>query len=90
MLKKYAVIILFIYCTGALADQDPFTKSSNHLMGIMFGPLGTRICVLSLASAFILAAQGKVTWDRFVFIALCIAGFMGSPLIVSMIKGWVI
>jgi len=86
--KLYFVLLSFFYSASALA-LDPATKAASKMQTIMFGTLGTSLCAILIGATFIMAKAGKISWDRFVFIGFCTAGFLGAPSIVSMIQGWV-
>jgi type IV secretory pathway VirB2 component (pilin) len=71
------------------AQMDPATNAANKMKTILFGGLGTSLCAILLGATFILAKTGKITWDKFIFLGFCTAGFLGAPSIVTLIKGWV-
>ena len=71
------------------SDIDPASKAAMKMHSILFGVLGTSLVGIIIGATFLMAKTGKITWDRFVFIGCCAAGFLGSPLIVTMIKDWV-
>lgn len=80
---------LMIFSDLAMAYSDPATKSATKMKDILFGPLGTSLAAILIGATFILAYVGKTTWDRFIFVGFCSAGFLGSQSIVSLIQGWV-
>lgn len=86
--KFYLLILSFAYSTSVFA-LDPASRAASKMQGIMFGTLGTSLCAILIGATFIMAKAGKISWDRFVFIGICTAGFLGAPSIVSMIEGWV-
>lgn len=83
-------LMLFLMTTGlSFAEIDPATRASARMSSIMFGQFGTSISAIIIGATFIMAKTGKITWDRFVFIGFCTAGFLGARSIVSIINGWV-
>ena len=79
-------------CLPALSfagEMDPMTTAGNKFMLILFGSLGTALCCLIIGGTFVMAKTGKVSWDRFLFIGFCAAGFLGTPSIVAMIRNMV-
>jgi len=86
--KSYLVLTLSIFSSCAFA-LDPETKAAQKVHSILFGSFGLSVCAIILGATFLLAKTGKITWDKFLFILLCTAGFFGSPAIVSTIQGWV-
>jgi type IV secretory pathway VirB2 component (pilin) len=88
----------FFYCSvflcwmlplSALAENDPFTSAGNGIERILFGTLGTSLCGIIIGATFLMAKVGKISWERFISVGLCTAGFLGAPSIVYMIKSWV-
>lgn len=77
------------YSSLAMAATDPATQASTKMSDILFGTFGTSLSAILIGGTFILAYVGKITWDRFVFIGFCAAGFLGSKAIVSVIHSWV-
>jgi len=73
----------------AFADQDPFTNAGNHMRSILFGSLGCSLCAIVVGATFYMANIGKVSWERFIGVVMCTAGFLGAPSIVMVIKDWV-
>lgn len=74
----------------ALAEEDnPFTRTGNAFYGILFGVLGTTLCAIIMGATFLLAKFGKVSWDKFLYIGFCVAGFLGTPSIIALIKSTV-
>ena len=82
------IVILFTYAIPAicLAEEDPMTTAGNKFSSILFGTFGTTLCAILIGATFLMAKAGKVSWDRFLFIGFCSAGFLGAPSIVSIIK----
>jgi len=86
----YLIVSLFLNPVITFAsDIDPASKAAMKMHSILFGMLGTSLVGIIIGATFLMAKTGKITWDRFVFIGCCAAGFLGSPLIVTMIKDWV-
>jgi len=81
--KGMVWVSLMIVYLPVYADDDPMTKSANWMGGILFGGFGLGLCSLILAGTFIMAKTGKVSWERFIGIGICVCGFFGSPVIVS-------
>jgi type IV secretory pathway VirB2 component (pilin) len=81
--------LMLMYSNLAMAYSDPATKASNQMKNILFGSLGTSLAAMLIGATFIMAYVGKITWDRFIFVGFCSAGFLGSQSIVSLIQGWV-
>ena len=79
-------LIIFLLPVLALADSDPFTSAGNKFMNILFGTLGMSLCTISLGVTFIMAKFGKISWDKFLFVGFCIAGFIGAPSIIEIIR----
>jgi hypothetical protein len=86
--RMYFLILVLLICSSTFA-MDPATRAATEMNTILFGALGTSISAIILGGTFILAKTGKITWDKFLFIGFCTAGFLGAPSIVTMIKGWV-
>ena len=87
--NKLLLIVLFLSPCFAFADTDPISKAGNEMYLILFGALGTALCAIIVGATFVLANVGKITWDKFVFIGMCTAGFLGTPSIIALIKSWV-
>lgn len=87
-LNKWLMCLLLCMPLAAYA-QDPFSKSAGKISDILFGTFGTSIAAILLAATFVMAKVGKVSWDKFLFIGFCTAGFLGSKSIITMISGWV-
>lgn len=88
-LNKWLVGLLLCMPLVAHADNDPFSKTAGRMSAILFGPFGTTIASILLAATFVMAKVGKVSWDKFLFIGFCTAGFLGSQSIIGIIKGLV-
>ena len=86
---SFTLFSLFLIPTIALAENDPFTKAGTGMMSILFGGLGVAICTIIIGSTFLMAKVGKITWDKFMQVMFCTAGFLGAPSIVMLIKTWV-
>lgn len=87
---RYYFILAFLFIpTVCLADQDPMTTGGKKFAGILFGTFGTTLCSIIIGATFIMAKVGKVSWDRFLFVGFCAAGFLGAPSIVYMIKSFI-
>ena len=84
----YCAVILALLPALAMAEQDPFSKSASQMSTILFGPLGTTLCSIVLGATFVMAKVGKISWDKFLYIGFCTVGFLGSPKIVALFKGW--
>lgn len=93
MKAKKIVSSLFFYLSVFLCSKvfalDPATNAANQMKGILFGGLGVSLSAIIIGATFIMANTGKISWDRFVFIGFCTAGFLGSPAIVGLIQSWV-
>lgn len=98
LIKKisYQIKISFYLLTGFFVsfpafagDNDPATKTGVHIANILFGQLGGAVCAIFIAATFIQAKTGKCSWDRFIFVAFCVAGYLGSLTIVNLIRSWV-
>lgn len=87
---KYWFVCLALLPSLCFGDIDPVTTTSNRFASILFGALGASLCAIIIGGTFIAAKVGKVTWDRFLFIAYCVAGFLGAPSIVSFIRSIVV
>jgi type IV secretory pathway VirB2 component (pilin) len=87
--KFLYLIILIVSPAMAFADNDPFTAAGNGMKGILFGTLGTSLCGIIIGATFLMAKVGKISWDKFMQVGLCTAGFLGAPSIVTLIKSWV-
>ncbi|MCE3237831.1 MAG: hypothetical protein K0R24_812 [Gammaproteobacteria bacterium] len=85
----YLVFLWLISPLSALAENDPFTRAGNGIENILFGTLGTSLCGIIIGATFLMAKVGKISWERFISVGLCTAGFLGAPSIVYMIKSWV-
>jgi len=86
-IKKYLLFITMLYTSFAFAeDTDPATRAADKMQTIMFGSLGTSLATIMIGATFVMAKTGKITWDRFIFVGLCTAGFLGAPAIVNIIK----
>lgn len=86
-LLKIAVIVLCSFSNSAFAAiSDPETKGANMIKDILFGPFGTSLCVIAVGGSFASAMAGKMEFSRFFLIVLIVAGYLGSPTIVTMIK----
>lgn len=92
MLKRKDAVFLtlatMIIPSVVFAD-DPFSKSATKMSGILFGTFGTAIASMLLAGSFFLAMVGKVTWNNFLYIGFCTAGFLSAPKIITLIQDWV-
>lgn len=89
-IKTIKFLILLVLTKSSLAfAMDPATKAAVKMHGIMFGTLGSSLAAILIGATFVMAKAGKITWDRFIFIGFCTAGFLGAPSIVEMISGWV-
>lgn len=88
---RYCALLLSLLLPALsyAGDIDPMTSAGNKFMLILFGALGTAICCLIIGGTFVMAKTGKVSWDRFLFIGFCAAGFLGTPSIVAMIRNMV-
>jgi hypothetical protein len=78
--------LLFLLPCLAWADEDPMSKAGTAFYGILFGTLGTTLCAIIMGATFILAKVGKVSWDKFLYIGFCVAGFIGTPSIIALIR----
>jgi hypothetical protein len=58
-------------------------------VGILFGSFGLSICTIAVGASFLAAKFGKISWDQFLFIGGCTAGFIGTPSLISLISSWV-
>lgn len=85
----YFLVVSLLMPSLCLADEDPMTKAGKTFSGILFGTLGTSLCTILIGATFLMAKAGKVSWDRFLFIGFCSAGFLGAPSIVYLIKSMV-
>lgn len=85
----YIAFILLILPILAHAESDPFTKAGTGMSNILFGAAGTSIVGIIIGVTFKLAQLGKVSWDKFLQVTYCAAGFFGAPSIAMLIKGWV-
>ena len=74
---------------SVFAESDPFSRAGNGISGILFGSLGTSLCGIIIGVTFLMAKVGKVSWDRFIQVGLCTAGFLGAPSLVTLLKTWV-
>jgi type IV secretory pathway VirB3-like protein len=81
----FLVSITLFHC-ASFADEDPISKTGNKIYLILFGSLGVSVCAIIMGATFILAKVGKVSWDQFLYIGFCTAGFLGTPSIISIIK----
>jgi type IV secretory pathway VirB2 component (pilin) len=81
--------LIYTLPTHVFAQTDPMTKTGLGIAGILFGTLGGVICSIYLGSTFIMAKSGKCSWDRFVFVAFCITGFLGTPTLINLARGWI-
>jgi type IV secretory pathway VirB2 component (pilin) len=84
--------IVFLFLSWpllAFAENDPFTSAGNGIERILFGTLGTSLCGIIIGATFLMAKVGKISWDRFISVGICTAGFLGAPSIVYIIKSWV-
>ena len=88
-IKHFLIFIVFLLPGITFADGDPFTSAGTGISNILFGTLGMTLCAITIGATFIMAKFGKVSWDRFLTVAFCVAGFIGAPSIVSVIKSWV-
>jgi type IV secretory pathway VirB2 component (pilin) len=86
--RLFLGIYLFIPAY-AFADLDPFTNAGNHMRIIMFGSLGCSLCAIVVGATFLMAKVGKVSWEKFITVGMCTAGFLGAPSLVALIKDWV-
>jgi type IV secretory pathway VirB2 component (pilin) len=87
--KVYQQILLSVFCFLpylAFADDDPMSRAGNKFYNILFGTLGTTLCCIIMGATFILAKVGKVSWDKFLYIGFCAAGFIGTPSIIALLK----
>lgn len=80
---------MIFYSNFAFAYMDPATEASSRMADILFGAFGMSLSAILIGATFLMAYVGKITWDRFVFVGFCAAGFLGSKSIVSIISGWV-
>ncbi|MCD6040280.1 MAG: hypothetical protein K0S27_1680 [Gammaproteobacteria bacterium] len=90
--KHYLASLIILTSTGpfsAMAENDPFTSAGNGIERILFGTLGTSLCGIIIGATFLMAKVGKISWERFISVGICTAGFLGAPSIVYMIKNWV-
>lgn len=87
-LGKLIVCLCLTYPMTALA-LDPISKASNKIESTLFGGLGISICSIIIGATFLMAKVGKITWDKFLFTAICSAGFLGSRSIVNIIQSCV-
>lgn len=92
--RIYRQLIIFLMVTALIFPEialayDPMTTASLKIENIMFGKFGMSISAIIIGATFLLAKTGKITWDRFIFIGLCTAGFLGSQSIVNTVRGCV-
>tara|TARA_R110000868_G_scaffold207266_3_gene456239 strand:+ start:270 stop:584 length:315 start_codon:yes stop_codon:yes gene_type:complete len=85
-----ALFLLSLPLSAVASDMNPATTAAKKMNNILFGTLGTSICAILIGATFIMAKTGKITWDRFLFVGFCTAGFLGANSIVSLIQGWVV
>ncbi len=85
----YIAFLFLVIPLTAFAENDPFTNAGNGIERILFGTLGTSLCGIIIGATFLMAKVGKISWDRFISVGLCTAGFLGAPSLVYMIKSWV-
>jgi type IV secretory pathway VirB2 component (pilin) len=88
-LKLSLISAMMTFPVSVFAESDPASKAAGEMQTILFGTLGTSLCAIIIGATFIMAKTGKITWDRFIFIGFCTAGFLGAPSIVTSIQGWV-
>lgn len=93
-LKRLKLILWLLVITALpimafAANSDPFTGAGNGMKNILFGTLGTSLCAIIIGATFLMAKVGKISWDKFVQVGLCTAGFLGAPSIVTLVKSWV-
>lgn len=88
-IKLFFFFTIFTFSSSVFAGVDPETQAAQQIHSILFGSFGLCICAIILGATFFLAKAGKVTWDKFLFILFCTAGFLGSPGIVTTIRQWV-
>lgn len=92
IIKKMIVTtttVFLVWPAVVFADVDPATRTAGKMQNILFGTLGTSLCSILIGATFIMAKTGKITWDRFMYIGFCTAGFLGSKSIVNLISEWV-
>jgi type IV secretory pathway VirB2 component (pilin) len=85
----FIAFLFLIFPFSAFAESDPFTRAGNGIEHILFGTLGTSLCGIIIGATFLMAKVGKISWERFISVGICTAGFLGAPSIVYMIKSWV-
>lgn len=84
-----ACLLMLTLSDMALANIDPATKAASGMRDILFGSFGLSLSAIFVGVTFLLAKTGKITWDRFVGLGICVAGFLGAPGIVTLLKSWV-
>jgi type IV secretory pathway VirB2 component (pilin) len=87
-LKKIIVILfstLFSIAAFADTENDPFTKTGNKMETILFGSLGLSLCTIVIGVTFLMAKFGKISWDKFMYIFFCVAGFLGASTVATII-----
>ncbi len=85
-LRQWTLIGWLLVPAPCFADVDPVTKGANQFVSILFGSLGTSLCILIIGSCFLMAKLGKITWDRFLYVGLLAVGFLGTPSIVALLS----
>ena len=84
--ELFLFLCLSLFPVLVFAEEDPMSRAGQKFFYILFGSLGTTICALIMGATFILAKVGKVSWDKFLFIGFCTAGFVGTPSIITLLK----
>jgi type IV secretory pathway VirB2 component (pilin) len=87
--KQFISHLIFWNSSLVFAETDPATKAALEMKAKLFGEFGFSLAAILIGATFVMAKAGKITWDRFIFVGFCTAGFLGAPSIVEMIKGWV-
>jgi type IV secretory pathway VirB2 component (pilin) len=85
--KVLFFLLTILPCVAfAFTEDDPISRVGNKMFLVLFGSLGVTLCAIIMGATFILAKVGKVSWDQFLYIGFCTAGFLGTPSIITVIK----